>query len=504
MGVSPRRGRSRRWLLAVVVMLGAGLIAAATAQAAPVLVLRADGRAVRAADPFLAAGLPTPAPASTGAGRSALSRAARSSYAGSAARAASDRTVRSELARMERSGTISTADYRRYLAGFNAALAAVARLHGVRATELEAVIENLHAMAAGGWLNPSRLPALFLTLDRNRRWWTTGPLLSSGQRVQFVGSQLVWEYYPGQGIELQELGSFGQIDWMYEAGPRYWPRLRSLLAELIPLGARRGGALVWEYYFSFDGGSPPWTSAMSQGTALQALTQAYEAFHDRHYLALARQALPVFAQAPPLGVGVPAPHGRRYLLYSFAPGAAVINGFLQSLIGLYDYAKVSRDPRAERLFRLGDAEARAELPRYDTGAWSLYQPGVQDTLDYHELVTGFLADLCARTHAAAYCTTAARFRSYLKTPAALRLLTGRLRSGQPADLGFWVSKPARVGVTVLRGAHTDFLTSADFTAGDGSFAMPPLTAIGRYTVRLDATDLAGNYSQVSRAIQVTR
>ncbi len=493
-----------RWLFAVAATLCGALAAAASAQAAPVLVLHADGHAVRVDDRFLPALLPTPGPAGAGAGPARRARGEHAVHLGGAAAGAGARTVRTELARMERSGAISAADYRRDLADFNGALAAAARLRGVRAAELEAVIENLHAMAAGGWLSPSRLPALFLTLDRNRRWWTAGPLLSAGQRVQFAGSQLVWEYYPGQGIELQELGSFGQIDWMYEAGPRYWPRLRSLLAELIPLGARRGGALVWEYYFGFDGGTPPWTSAMSQGTALQALTQAFEAFHDARYLALARQALGIFAQGPPLGVGVPAPHGRRYLLYSFAPGAAVINGFLQSLIGLYDYAKVSRDPRAERLFRPGDAEARAELPRYDTGAWSLYQPGVQDTLDYHELVTGFLADLCARTHASVYCTTAARFRSYLTAPAVLRLLTDRLRSGQSADLGFWVSKPARVGVTVLRGTHTVFLTSADFTAGDGSFALPALGPTGRYTARLDATDLAGNYSQLTRAIQVTR
>ena len=81
---------------------------------------------------------------------------------------------------------------------------------------------------------------------------------------------------------------------------------------------------------------------------------------------------------------------RWYLLYSFAPGATVVNGFLQTLIGLYDYAHASDDPKAARLFAAGDAEARFAVPRYDTGAWSLYQPGQEDDLSYHELVTGFL------------------------------------------------------------------------------------------------------------------
>jgi hypothetical protein len=196
---------------------------------------------------------------------------------------------------------------------------------------LEAVITDLHDIAAAGLLTPSRLPVLFLTLENNRQWWSTGPLLSSGQRVQFARSQLVWEYYPGQGIELQELGSFGGIDWMYQAGPKYFPRIRALLAELIPLAANRGGGIAWEYYFNFDGGVPPWTSAMSQGTAIQALTEAYEAFHDESYLDLAKRALAIFKEGPPTGVSVRTRRGSRYLLYSFAPGAAVINGFLQSL-----------------------------------------------------------------------------------------------------------------------------------------------------------------------------
>jgi hypothetical protein len=92
----------------------------------------------------------------------------------------------------------------------------------------------------------------------------------------------------------------------------------------------------------------------------------------------------------------------------------VINGFLQTLIGLYDYAQASGNATAAALFRAGDAEARAEVPRYDTGAWSLYEPGQQDTLDYHILVTGFLHALCDRVHAPVYCTTAAHFDRYLK------------------------------------------------------------------------------------------
>ncbi len=467
----------------------------AVALAVRVVVLGPDGHATIRNDQFLA--LPALTPAST------VSSAAGVARVKPRARVA-DRNVHTELARLYRTHQIDQADYHRYSATFNSALSAVKRLGGTRAVELEAVIENLHRIAAAGMLTPSRLPALFLTLDRNRQWWTTGPLLNSGQRVEFSGSEIDWEYYPGQGIELQMLGSFGKADWFYTNGRRYYPRGGRLLSQLIPLAANRAGGLTWEYYFAFDGGVPPWTSAMSQGTALQALADAYTASGDGSYLGVARRALPVFGAAPPVGVSVKTLRGRRYLLYSFAPDAPVINGFLQTLIGLYDYAHVSGDRTAGRLFAAGDAEARAEVPHYDTGAWSLYQPGQEDTLDYHTLVTGFLQQLCSSSHAQVYCTTAAHFERYLKTPPVLRLLTSRLRFGRPAIIRFQLSKVSRAGITVVHGGQTAFLTSADFGYGVNMFTIPALMHTGSYTIRLDATDLAGNYNQIDSTLQVSR
>src|ERR1019366_10787125 len=120
--------------------------------------------------------------------------------------------------------------------------------------------------------------------------------------------------------------------------------------------------LTWEYYFHFDGGSPPWTSTMSQGTALEALTRASKAFGQSSgsggagyqppsglYLQIAQRALPIFTVPPPVGVRVATPLGARYLQCSFTPGTDIINAFLQSLIGLYDYAHVSDDREAQRL-----------------------------------------------------------------------------------------------------------------------------------------------------------
>ena len=497
-----RRRTADRTAGRVAALLGALLVLAwspVMARAARVTVLDRGGHTTIRDDPYLPPSTTTPAPP-------APVRAVRHREDAGPAHAASSRTVRGELARLVNAHSISVSDYRRYRADFNGALTQVKHLSAARGGELEAVVENLHDIAASGKLIPSRLPALFATLERNRQWWTRGPLLSYGQRVEFAGSMLVWEFYPGQGLELQELGSFGKAQGLCAAGPSDASQCQKLLSELIPLAARRAGGLTWEYYFKFDGGVPPWTSAMSQGTALQALADASRSLHQPSYLDVARRALPVFTRRPPAGVAIRTSRGARYLQYSFdaSPGDNVINGFLQSLIGLQDYAKVSGNPLAERLFTAGDAEARFEVPRFDTGAWSLYQPGEEDSLDYHELVTGFLHQLCTATSARVYCSTASRFDEDLKTPPVLGLLTSRLKAKRATDVQFHVSKISRVGITIALNGKTVFLTSGNFGYGNHSLAIPALPRAGTYSVALDATDLAGNYGQTTGAIRVTR
>jgi hypothetical protein len=495
-------------------LLAMAAVFPASAAADPVVVLGAHGHAVVRNDPFVTGPALTPAPATVArpADRSrARAQVATARRARRHGKREPQKTVASELTRLSHSGAITRAQYRSYKGSWNAALGSERRLSGTRKTELEAVIQNLHNMAVAGKLTPSRLTVLFLTLDRNRQWWTTGPMLSYGQRVEFTGSQLEWEYYPGQGIELTALGNFGKIDGLYGAGKADWQQAQSMLAEMLPLGVQRGGGLTWEYYFKFDGGIPPWTSAMSQGTALVALTRAYQALQkpnsgldDVDYMGYARRALAIFKRRPPVGVALSTPRGKRYVQYSFAasPNVDVINGFLQSVIGLGTYATVSGNPTAQALFDAGNAEAQWEVPQFNTGAWSLYQPGEEDSLDYHELVTGFLQQLCSMTNASVYCTTADDFTADLKTPPALTQLTTRIKVRKPASVSFRLSKISRVGITISDGSKTVFATSASFSYGVHSFSIPAIGHKGKYTLVLDATDLAGNFGRIQGILRV--
>jgi hypothetical protein len=324
------------------------------------------------------------------------------------------------LGRLRDHGDISSSTYQADAASMRAALAARGQLGGTAARELGAVIANLRAIASSGMLTPGRLRVLFMTLDRNRQWWTSQPVPADNQIINFAGSEIDWEYYPGQGLELQELANFFKADYLFTHGSGHnnYGRGTALLSELIPLASHRAGGVSWEYFFDFDGGSPPWISAMSQGTGLEALTDAYTATGNRTYLSIAHQALPVLRTAPGRGVNVRTRRGIRFVQYSFDPARRdeVLNAFLQTLIGLHAYAQASGDSVAWHLFNAGDAEARHEVPFFDTGRWSLYQPGVLDSISYHELVTGFLHQLCSIVHAQVYCTTAAHFQRYTNHP----------------------------------------------------------------------------------------
>ena len=312
------------------------------------------------------------------------------------ARAARGPTVYGALKSLNRSGALSAEAYGEDSATYTQALNAVKHLSGTRRAELESVIANVQQIAASGQLIASRLPAVMLTLESNTQWWSHEPLPAADQHVTVPGSHLVWEYYPGQGIEIQWLATFGEANGYYDNGHEN-AQLREVLEEAIPLATQRAGGIAWEYLFHFDGGAPPWTSGLSQGTALQALSRAYTRLKEPAFLTAAKQALGIFQTPPPAGVRVARPAGTLYAEYTYAPTDRILNGFIQALNGLYEYAKLTGDPLGRQLFETGDAEARAITPSYDTGAWSKYDQYTESNLNYHELLTEFLQSLCQRT-----------------------------------------------------------------------------------------------------------
>jgi D-glucuronyl C5-epimerase-like protein len=339
-------------------------------------------------------------------------RAARAARAHAAARAGATRTA---LRQLLASGQIDQVEYQDRLSTYNRAVSTRNGLSGKRRNELGWVIGNTDEIAQKGALTSARLEPVFLIVSRNTEFWKNSPLPGAGDRVQFYGSQLIFQYYPGEGMQLQQLATWGKVNAAVNDKAKSLATYR--LDELVPLAVNRDGGVAWEYYFHFGGGSPPWTSSLSQGTAIQALIHASSLLRNRSYASLAYQSLRLFQLSPPRGIRTRTGPGRAsYVIYSFAPRYFVLNAFIQALNGLFDMGspKLGKSAKARALFAIGDREARRELPKFDTGHWARYSLSgeISDT-SYMVLLRDFLRGLCQRVGPSPYCTYATKFTRYL-------------------------------------------------------------------------------------------
>lgn len=152
-----------------------------------------------------------------------------------------------------------------------------------------------------------------------------------------------------------------QVDWLADHAVR-----------------RDDGAVVWPYPVDWQEGGcrlrAPWICAMAQGLAMSVLVRAHRLTGRSECLALADAARRVFEQDIEEG-GVRTREG-GHALYEEYPGyplPRVLDGFLFSLLGLYDLAVELGDPAALGLFADGVAGLIHTLPFWDyRGKWSWY------------------------------------------------------------------------------------------------------------------------------------
>lgn len=430
-----------------------------------------------------------------------------------ASAAAKKRTVTRAIKDRYSKGLIDLETRNRYLRIYRRAVSAWKRLGFTRKKELGSVLAQVQRLARLKKLTGGRMAAVLLELDRNREWWGAKGAPRPGARVSFDGSLIIFQYYPGQGLRIQALANCGTANGYWAGGKK--DKLRKLLDELIGLSVEKrapGGVRfkTIEYYFPFGGGKPPWFSAMAQATCIQALARAGVSLNDPSYHRVAESMLPVFLAKTPRGVKVKRAGGNWYALYNFFPSLRVLNGHLQTLIGLHDLFAHSGNRQALDLFNKGDTAAVNQLSRYDTGAWSLYSPGREADLNYHKLQRDFLSRLCRRVKETfarpannIYCTTASRFTRYLKTPPTLtsvRVAPAPVRQSKRTAVRFTLSKISRVGLSVKNGkGKVVFATSASLSRGSRRiYWRAPDNKTGSYGYSLSAVDLAGNKSEPVR------
>ncbi|KAL1501825.1 hypothetical protein ABEB36_007079 [Hypothenemus hampei] len=172
---------------------------------------------------------------------------------------------------------------------------------------------------------------------------------------------------------------------------------------------------------------PGWYSAMGQGQAISVLARAYHhSGGDPQFLNVALNALKPFRVSSVDG-GVLATFINKYHWYEeypTRPPLFVLNGFIFSLLGLYDLmtiAPVDQAQEAEFLFNEGMTTLKNLLPFFDTGSGTVYDLrhftlGVAPNIarwDYHVTHINQLLLLSTIDDAPLFKTTAERWIGYM-------------------------------------------------------------------------------------------
>ena len=382
-------------------------------------------------------------------------------------------TVEGELRKLQLAGDITAAQRSSWRALYRDVVArAKVAPKGTAKKELEGVAQNTETIAQARDLTASLAPSVFLTLEVNREWWATRPAPGDRSRPVVPGSPLTWQYYKGEGLQIQWLATFGLANALATTTtPAKLEQLRAIQDEALRLASDRAGGPAWQYLFDFGGGKPPWGSGMAQATAMQSLVRTTTKLGDPKYRDTALRAVGLLRRSTPTGARLKGSAGDHLLLYTFAK-TRVLNAFSQTVSALHEVAAATQDGKVNAQYVRAERQLRAELPSYDLGTWARYNVGGKaQTPSYHLLSRDNLRGLCKvltadagafgagqavagaqpPAPAAPYCAMADRFTLDLRTtPAGPRTRStigvrsgDDRRGGDPVrDTGAAVADPA--------------------------------------------------------------
>jgi len=141
---------------------------------------------------------------------------------------------------------------------------------------------------------------------------------------------------------------------------------------------RSDGAVVWHNDWDILHGptllKAPWISSYDQGLAISALVRGYRLTKRPHLLELLRGASRIFSlKCNEGGVRDSVSSGVVYSELPGQPVPGIQDGFMTSLLGLYDLYVETEDAAVKALFDEGVAGLKASLPVWDyRKKWSWY------------------------------------------------------------------------------------------------------------------------------------
>lgn len=141
---------------------------------------------------------------------------------------------------------------------------------------------------------------------------------------------------------------------------------------------------TWEYHLGEEPFEPGWVSGLTQGVALSALARAYDLTGDERFreagdVSLEFMLTPISEGGTLTTLEDLAPELANYVFISEYPHDPVyytLNGFMYSMVGLYDWADVmAGTPGADLAARYLECTTKTLeliLPLYDVGGFTAY------------------------------------------------------------------------------------------------------------------------------------
>ena len=173
---------------------------------------------------------------------------------------------------------------------------------------------------------------------------------------------------------------------------------------------------------------PGWYSSMAMGHGLSLLARAYAMTKKQIYAeACAKAVETIFENSGEQNLGVKAVFMNQYTWYEeypTIPSTFVLNGFMYSLLGLYDAWRLQipgASYKAQQLYEDGLHSLITMLPLYDTGSGTMYDlrhftvPGITPNLarlDYHITHINQLLTFATINDNKIFSTTAERWIGY--------------------------------------------------------------------------------------------
>jgi hypothetical protein len=400
------------------------------------------------------------------------------------------RAIRAGLTKALNAGRLNAQQVRSHRGTLGKARTAIGRWPSSRAQTLARVLWLVRLQAPR--YNRARAIALFGMLNQNRLYLSRRGLPPSGTDV--LGTDgVVYRAGWGYGLQFHPLANVIKLNqFLYQEKRTRALRLaRALQIRAVP---RKQGR-VWEYYFPYGGGSPPWTSGMAQAIGAQALARTGRRLTRPLYFPAANRAF----LAIPGRLTMSTANGPWIKLYSFS-SMMVLNAQLQAALSIADYGRILNRDRAIALGDRLEAASRAQLGRFDTGYWTNYQPGSEAPLTYHLYHVDLAGWLAQRTKREFWSNARSRFDRYSREPPVFKGgASGPTLYPWPADgwrdsttVRFWVSKISRVNV---RAGGQTFGLGQRARGWHSILWRPGRMKPGTYRPLVIATDLAGNRGQ---------